>query len=220
MNQLAVRLRKLRLRVDVLSKGKRTTSCPPTANICMRRLLPCEISDNTVGAGMHKHWAEYNNRTKPWDVVVWNMMGLHYLHLQPPTLLQKALEEARPSNITVIRERYARCAQTLNRQHPGTKIALRLTNHVCEGQFYGRYADARDTWLSRPWDPASFTAMTRRGSTTLNVLEAEIAGNYGHLLQESFTEDLCVCTPFGDGRHYRWTEDIILWSLYTKLTQS
>ena len=137
---------------------------------------------------------------RDWDALVWNLGGLHHLHMWQV----ERKSEGRPINYTF--DEYYRstiqCARTLNAAFPSAARVMKLSNNVCEDKFLGEFAREVAQHREQREDPRYTMQMTELGSVSLRVAEREAARMHGHFVKDADTDGLCACSGPSDGRHF------------------
>jgi len=147
------------------------------------------------------------NRTD-WDLVLWSMQPMHWMHLPPVRPELGALHcpplgiKGRLCTVQDLWNTMQQCAALINATLPLSEHLYALANSVCSAKYTGTYAKASADWKKRVDHPDYSLQFTEVGSATVHVVEREVARQSGHRLQDSFTQDHCPCTLPADGRHY------------------
>ena len=181
---------------------------------------------------------------RDWDVVLWNMQPLHWMHLhperpravgmrcrpgEPPAGIGNGTRRAgiegagssvRTRDLCSFRALYESmraCAARINVNLGESVRVVALANHVCAGSYTGAYARASAQWARQAEDPLYTMQMNEEGVHAAHVAEREVAREYGHHLQDSYTRGVCACTHSGDGRHYDPLDPTFLYRASTRL---
>ena len=159
---------------------------------------------------------------RDFDAVMWNMEGLHHLHLLPARP-----ETARNGKTTVgtlttaaeFAESLSECAAVISTRFPRSRVFYSLTNHVCASKFTGKYAAAANAWAAKTADARYDMQMTSVGVATLREAERVAAARSGQAILDPENDGLCECTARGDGRHFTDADPAALARLAEGITE-
>ena len=149
-------------------------------------------------------YPEALNRSEQVSVVVWNLNGLHQLHLgavrRPGFSGVGSNDSAWPLYFDLLR----RCQESVTTWYTHAVQVYTLTNHACSQRWYGRYAEESERMKEgSPLSPAYWMQLNEIGTASIRFAEIQ-AVPPRHVL-DSFTDGMCNCTH--DGRHYHTDVD-------------
>ena len=150
-----------------------------------------------------------------WDAVVWNLGGLHHLHMWD--IYRQS--EGRAINYTFddYYRMTAQCAHTLNARFPSAVRVVVLSNTICDAAYTGEYAREVAKHREQREDPRYTMQLSQVGSVALRITEREtrVSPASGYWVKDADTDGLCACTAPSDGRHFPAAGNCTSRSLHT-----